>query len=102
MDAEVRAASRAALIDGFKSLVSRDRLTRFLEQPLGAAVFLFACRDAAAVPPTTWSGLFDAVGGPAAAAMDLKAAALHLPQAAALQANNLAVALLAGKPPPID
>jgi HEAT repeat protein len=92
-DPALRDTARATLIEGFMTLARRGTLTTWLERPLGAAIFSFAAADAAADaarrPPGSWAPLFDAVGGAAATAGFLDAAASHLPEDAAMQARSL-------------
>ena len=92
-DPAVRATARSTLIEGFMTLARRGTLNDWLKQPLGAAIFSFAAADAAADaarrPPGSWAPLFDALGGPAATAGFLEAAAAHLPTDAATQARSL-------------
>lgn len=94
-DEALRASARQALIEGFHRLGQSARLAEWLEQPVGAAIFVWvvdaavSSRNAAGA----WSGIVEAVGGSIASASLLDVAARHLPLDTASRARSLAESL---------
>ena len=91
-DGTLRAAARQALVEGFSRLEQKARLEEWLEQPTGAAIFVWVVDAAVSDKEAAggWSAILDAVGGREASARFLDAAARHLPQDVASRAQSLA------------
>jgi len=94
-DARVRAAARHALVEGFYRLERSARLAEWLEQPIGAAIFVWVVEAAASATAAVegWAGVIEAVGGGERAAALLDVAAGHLPRDVASLARSLAAGL---------